>query len=152
MEHMNIRHILSENAVLFELQTATQVGVLAELVTPLLVLHPELRHVDVVSILSRRESLGSTAMGDGIAIPHGKIPGLSTLCLSVGRSSKGIDFFAPDGQRCHIFFLILMSEQGAGQHLRLLAQIARRAKNPVFRREVRLAENVNQLHQVIIAP
>lgn len=149
---MNIGEILSQDAVLPDLKAETKIGVLDELVAPLRVLHPELQAVDVVSILSQRESLGSTAVGDGVAIPHGKIPELSQLCLSVGRSLKGIDFSAPDGQPCHIFFLILMEEQGAGQHLRLLAQIARRAKEPVFRRKVYLAETAGQLWQAIVAP
>ena len=149
---MNIGELLSQDAVLAELKAETKTDVLAELVTPLRVLHPELRSIDVVSILSQREALGSTAVGEGIAIPHGKVPGLSNLCLAVGRSLKGIDFSALDGHPCHLFFLILMTEQGAGQHLRLLAQIARRAKEPVFRREVQLAETAGQLWQVLIAP
>ena len=149
---MNIGELLSQDAVLAELEAETKTEVLAELVTPLRVLHPELRSIDVVSILSQRESLGSTAVGEGIAIPHGKVPGLSSLCLAVGRSIKGVDCSAPDGRPCHLFFLILTTEQGAGQHLRLLAQIARRAKEPVFRREVQLAETAGQLWQVLVAP
>ncbi len=149
---MNIDEILPQDAVLPELRAETKADALAELVAPLLVQHPELRAVDVVSILLQRESLGSTAVGEGIAIPHGKVPGLPKMMLAVGRSRNGIDFSAPDHHPCHIFFLILMPEQGAGQHLRLLAQLARRAKDPVFRHEVTLAETASQIRQAIVAP
>ena len=149
---MNIGELLSRDAVLADLKGKTKTDVLTGLVAPLLVLHPELRSVDVVSVLNQREELGSTAVGEGVAIPHGKVPGLSRLLLAVGRSSEDIDFNAPDGQPCRIFFLILVPEHGAGQHLRLLAQIARRAKDPVFRREVLLTETADQLWQTLVAP
>ena len=149
---MNLGEILQQDAVLPELAAETKADALAELAAPLLAPYPELRAVDVISILSQRESLGSTAVGEGIAIPHGKIPGLLKMLLAVGRSRAGIDFSAPDHQLCHIFFLILMPEQGAGQHLRLLAQIARRAKDPVFRHEVNMAETAGQIRQALVDP
>lgn len=149
---MNIAEILSQEAILPELKAESREEVLAELAQPLKALHPKIAHFDVVKALCDRENLGSTAVGEGVAIPHGKIPGLTSLALAVGRSRKGIDFQAPDKELCHIFYLILAPESGAGHHLRLLAQIARRAKDPVFRSEVLLAENRGQLWQALIAP
>ena len=149
---MNMSDILSVDAILPDLQAETQDAVLAELAAPLLTQHPELERYDVVKTLCDREKMGSTAVGDGVAIPHGKIPGLTSVALAVGRSRKGIDFHAPDKAPCHLFFLILAPESGAGQHLRLLAQIARRAKDPVFRSEMLLSENRGQLWQTLTAP
>lgn len=149
---MNIGDILSEDAILPDLKATTQDAVLEELVTPLLKQHPELDRNDVVKTLCDREKMGSTAVGDGVAIPHGKVPCLSTVALAVGRSRGGIDFHAPDKELCHLFFLILTPESGAGLHLRLLAQIARRAKDPVFRSEMLLAESRGQLWQTLTAP
>lgn len=149
---MNLADLLPDTAVLPDMQAETQEAALTELAAPLLALHPELAGEDVVSILCERERLGSTAVGEGVAIPHGKIPGLDSVALAVGRSRKGLDFGAPDKALCHIFFLILAPEHGAGQHLRLLAQIARRAKDPVFRSEALLAESREQFLQAIIAP
>lgn len=149
---MNINELLSQDAVLADLTAKTKTELLAELAAPLIVLHPELQSVDVLSILCQREELGSTAVGEGVAIPHGKVPVLSHLALAFGRSRAGIDFSAPDNQPCHLFFLILVPENGAGQHLRLLAQISRRARDPVFRHEVRLAEDAAQLWQAMMAP
>lgn len=149
---MNIAAILPLNAVLPDLQADTQVAVLAELVAPLVESCPGLARRDLVHTLCAREKMGSTAVGDGIAIPHGKVAGLDAVLLAVGRSHKGIAFNAPDKKPCHIFFLILAPEHGAGQHLRLLAQIARRAKDPVFRSGILLANDQEQLRQAITAP
>ena len=149
---MNIIDFLPQEAVLPELAAGTKEEVLAELVAPLLVLHPELQHSDIVQVLCEREAMGSTAVGEGVAIPHGKVNCISSLLLAVGRSPAGVDFDAPDKQLCHMFFLILVPEKGAGQHLRLLAQIAKRAKDPLFRSEVLLATDRKQLWQILVAP
>lgn len=149
---MNIAEYLPEEAVLPELDARTSDAVLAELAAPLQPLHPELGDFDLVRVLREREELGSTAVGDGVAIPHGKVPGLQSLVLAMGRSKDGIEFSAPDGKPCRLFFLILSPESGAGQHLRLLAQIARKVKDPIFRSELLLAKNRYQLHQALTAP
>lgn len=149
---MMIADILCREAIIPELKAENREAVLAELAAPLVVLHPELARFDLVRALCEREKMGSTAVGDGVAIPHGKVPHLESISLAVGRSLGGIDFDAPDKEPCHIFFLILAPEHGAGQHLRLLAQIARRAKDPVFRSEVLLAETGDQLWQTLTAP
>lgn len=149
---MMIADILKREAVLPELTAQTQEAVLAELAAPLVALHPELGGFDLVRALCEREKMGSTAVGDGVAIPHGKVPYLTTVELAVGRSREGIPFAAPDNQPCHIFFLILAPEREAGQHLRLLAQIARRVKEPVFRSSVLLAETRELLWQTLTTP
>ncbi len=150
---MNLAEILPQEAVLPELEGQSLEAVLEELTGPLLVLHPEIAGFDVVKALCERENMGSTAVGEGVAIPHGKVPGLHSIALAVGRSRDGVDFKAPDKALCHIFYLILApAEGGAGPHLRLLAQIARRAKDPVFRSEVLLAESRAQLWQTLTAP
>jgi PTS system nitrogen regulatory IIA component len=149
---MNIAEILPLEAVLPDLRADTQETVLAELIAPLIVLHPELTPHDLMHTLCERERMGSTAVGEGIAIPHGKIADLEAMLLVVGRSHDGVLFHAPDNKPCHIFFLILTPEHGAGQYLRLLAQIVRRAKEPVFRSEILLAENREQIRLAVIAP
>jgi PTS system nitrogen regulatory IIA component len=149
---MNIAEILPLEAVLPDLQADTQEAALAELIAPLIALYPELNGHDLMHTLCERERMGSTAVGEGIAIPHGKVVGLEALLLVVGRSRDGIPFHAPDKKPCHIFFLILTPEHRAGQHLRLLAQIARRAKEPVFRSKILLAKSREEIRQAVIAP
>lgn len=149
---MNIADYLSEKAVLPDMKAQNKDEALAELAAPLLALHPELAGSDLVHVLCEREKLGSTAVGDGVALPHGKVPGLTRLALAMGRSQDGVDFAAPDKGLCRLFFLILAPEGGAGQHLRLLAQIARRVKEPVLRSELLLAESREQLYHALLTP
>lgn len=88
-----------------------------------------------VSVLLERENLGTTGIGDGIAIPHGKLETLEHIQVIVGRSKNGLDFKALDFKPCHIFFLVLAPEQVAGLHLRILAHISRLLKDQTFRDE-----------------
>lgn len=151
---MNIKDFLPVEAVLPDVIARTRKDLFAELVAPLLSVHPELKGYDVVRALCEREKLGSTAVGEGVAIPHCKSPGLTRMAIAAGRSRQGIEFGTPPEQQelCHIFFLILAPENEAGQHLKVLAQLARRAKDAVFRSEILLAAGQRQLWQTITAP
>lgn len=87
---------------------------------------------NVLNVLLEREALGSTAVGDGYAIPHGKMTGLSSMVMVFARSLAGVDFSAPDDRKCHFFFMVLAPEGAAGKHLGLLGAIARLAKDKAF--------------------
>lgn len=130
---MKLGEYLDESFVLPELTASTKHDVLAELVAPVTAKHPELDAEAILSILLDREQLGTTGIGDGIAIPHGKIEHLDDILVVAGRSSAGVDFEALDLKPCNIFFLVLAPSHVAGQHLRILAQISRLLKNPDFR-------------------
>lgn len=130
---MNIAELLTPAEVLEEMKARDKEQALVELARPVLRKFGFIRPDELLAVLRERENIGTTAVGDGVAIPHGKIPGLNHAALVVGRSRAGIDFGAVDQRLCHIFFLVLTPEGGAGQHLRLLAQISRRAKDAVFR-------------------
>lgn len=149
---MIITEYLNKEAVLPHLLAKTRNDVMAEMVMPLVHLQPALADYDVVAALCERERLGSTAVGEGVAIPHCKVPVASKLALAVGKSTAGIDFNAPDKELCRIFFLILAPDNMAGQHLRLLAHIARRVKDSVFRSEILLSQSREQMWQTVIAP
>lgn len=89
-------------------------------------------HLDkdsILAVLLERERLGSTAVGNGIAIPHGKMSGQDTMTLAFARSLSGVAFDAPDGLPCRLFFMVLAPEGAAGQHLGLLGSIARLTKD-----------------------
>ncbi len=108
------------------------------------------KRAQMVSVLMAREELGSTGIGDGIAIPHGKIPELDELIVSCGRSKKGIDFNARDGKPVHFFFLLLAPENSAGQHLKVLAMISRLSRNKVFRKKLMEAGSTTELYELIV--
>ncbi|HQC23908.1 MAG TPA: PTS sugar transporter subunit IIA, partial [Syntrophales bacterium] len=100
-------------------------------------------------VLLEREKLGSTGIGDGIAIPHGKLKGLERLVISFGRSRQGVDFDAIDGKPVHIFFLLMAPESSTGQHLKALAKISRMLKDPGFRSDLMAAENAEEIYRKI---
>lgn len=130
---MILREYLSKDLLLPELRARSKSEVLAELVSALALKWPDFNAEAAFRVLRDRESLGSTGIGDGVAIPHGKLEDLDQIVLVVGRSSDGVDFDALDYKPCHIFFMVLAPEHVAGMHLRILASITRRLKNDAFR-------------------
>jgi PTS system nitrogen regulatory IIA component len=104
----------------------------------------------VVEVLLEREKLGSTGIGDGIAIPHGKMKGIKELVASFGRSIQGIDFESIDNKPTHLFFLLVAPENSAGVHLKALARISRLLKDSRFRNRLMEAEDSRSLFQIIV--
>jgi nitrogen PTS system EIIA component len=130
---MKIEDILSEDLVLADLAARAKPDVLVELAAALTTRYPELDKARLVGALEDRERLNSTALGDGVAIPHGKLPGLRRVLAAFGRSRTGVDFQSLDGKPTHLFFLLVAPEDSAGAHLKALARISRLLKDPAFR-------------------
>lgn len=103
----------------------------------------------VFSVLTEREKLGSTGIGEGVAIPHGKLRDITELVCCFGRSQKGIEFDAIDGKPVHLIFLLLAPENSAGTHLKALAKISKILKDPNFRKQLLETKGAEQLYQVI---
>ena len=106
---------------------------------------PQLDAEMLYAILLERENLGTTGIGDGIAIPHGKITGLAEITICFGRSRQGIAFEALDGKPTHLFFLLLAPEEAAAPYLSSLAEISRFLKNPATRERLLHAGNIAEL-------
>jgi len=111
---------------------------------------PAVDKSDLVRILLEREKLGSTGIGEGVAIPHGKISSLSQPMISFGRSKKGLDFDSMDAQPAYLFFLLVAPENSAGLHLKTLAKIAKVMKNRAFRKKLMEAKTREEIHDVIV--
>ncbi len=133
---MRIAEFLSPDAVVPRLVSTDKVGVLNELCAPLARRVPDINQDRFVSVLLEREKLDSTGIGEGVAIPHGKVGGLSSVVASFGVSVAGVDFQAKDGKPTHLFFTLVAPENSAGMHLRALARVSRLFKNPDFRRRI----------------
>ncbi len=146
---MNLGDYLVKDLVLPELTSDTKSEVLTELVAPLGATNPEMDTDLAVRVLLDREKLGTTGIGDGIAIPHGKLEGLEKIIVVVGRSKSGLDFDALDHKPCSIFFVVLAPEHIAGMHLRILAQISRVLKDPMFRQEFMAAEDRDAMWKLL---
>ncbi len=146
---MKILDLLDENSIIPELKGQSKRQVLEELVATIVKNKPRLDRNRLMEVLLERERLGSTGIGDGIAIPHGKMKDLDELMLSFGRSSQGVDFEAMDGKPVHLFFLLVAPENCAGIHLRALARIARLLKNSVVRKKLASASDKESILKVI---
>ena len=141
--------ILDRECIIPELRSRTKKEVLEELTGALLNCKADLDKEALVEVLLEREQLGSTGIGDGIAIPHGKVPDLDELIVSFGRSTLGIEFDSMDGRPTHLFFLLIAPENSAGVHLRALAKISRLLKSAHFRQKLLEAGTREELFQVI---
>lgn len=146
---MKILDILPKESIIPELEAKTKREVLEELTDALLKCKPHLDRHRLLEVLLERERLGSTGIGDGIAIPHGKIEDLDQLVVSFGRSSGGIDFESMDGKPAHLFFLLVAPENCAGIHLRALAKIARLLKNSAVRKRLGSAASRDEIYAII---
>ena len=146
---MKIEDILSEELVLSDLQATTKTDVLVELANAVVRHHPELDGVRLVAALEERERLNSTALGDGVAIPHGKLPGIRRVIAAFARSRRGVDFQSIDGKPTHLFFLLVAPEDSAGAHLKALARISRLLKDPAFRAHLLEAPDAKALWTII---
>jgi len=146
---MKIEDILAEDLVIPALTARNKADVLEELATAVSTVHPELDRARLVQALEDRERLNSTALGDGVAIPHGKLPGLKRVFAAFGRSRPGVDFQSLDGKPTHLFFLLVAPEDSAGAHLKALARISRLLKDPSFRQRLLDGPDANALWTII---
>jgi PTS system nitrogen regulatory IIA component len=147
---MKIVEFLRPDAVIASLSGQTAQAVLAELCRPLVSSH-RADGQKLLDTLLEREKLGSTGIGEGVAIPHGKVPGLPGLLASFGRSEKGVDFRAIDGKPTFLFFSLFAPENSAGAHLKALARISRIFKNASFRDAILRAGGADEIYRLIEA-
>ena len=133
---MNLGDVLREACVLVDLKGGAKEQVLKELVQALKAEGLVEDEEGAVRVILEREALGSTGIGDGVAIPHGKLKGLSSMLCAFGRSVQGVPFDAVDRQPVHIFFLLLAPEETTGLHLKMLSRISRILRDAPFRRKL----------------
>jgi PTS system nitrogen regulatory IIA component len=147
---MKITEMLKREFVLEQLKAENKRDALAELAGVFAQGRVNVDSEAMLHILLERERLGSTGIGDGIAIPHGKLPGLEEMVVSFGRSREGIAFEAMDGKPVHLFFLLMAPENSAGQHLKALAKISRMLKDANFRKNLLEAKMHEDLFRIIV--
>jgi PTS system nitrogen regulatory IIA component len=146
---MRIDDFLSEEMVVPALEGRTKDDVIEELAEVVSKRHAEIDHWRLVGALQDRERLNSTALGEGVAIPHGKLPGVKRVVAAFGRSPQGVDFNSLDGKPTHLFFLLVAPEDSAGAHLKALARISRLLKDDAFRGRLMQAEDAASLYRII---
>jgi PTS system nitrogen regulatory IIA component len=145
---MKILDVLPKDAILADLKAQDKKGILEELVEPISRLK-QVNREELVRVLMERERLGSTGIGSGIGIPHGKLRDLDGLVLGFGLSRKGIDFESMDNRPTHIFFLLVTPENSTGLHLKLLARISKILKHDPFRERLLKAADSEEIYAII---
>ena len=148
---MRLGEILKQSTVICDIEGSTKKEIVTHLASQLKTAGLIDDSGPVVRVVMERESLGSTGIGDGVAIPHGKIGTSGQVLCVFARSRKGVDFDAADGEPVHIFFLVLAPEDAASVHLMVLSRISRILRDPSFRKRLlELPDNARLLYQSII--
>lgn len=145
---MKILEVLPKDAILADLKAQDKKGILEELVEPISRLK-DVNREELVRVLMERERLGSTGIGSGIGIPHGKLKDLDELVLGFGLSRKGVDFESMDNRPTHIFFLLVTPENSTGLHLKLLARISKILKQDPLRERLMKATDREEIYAII---
>jgi len=145
---MKICDVLQKDAIVDDLKASNKKAVLQELGAPVAAI-AGVEPQDLLRVLMERERLGSTGIGGGIGIPHGKMKNLEALVLGFGLSRKGVDFESLDGRPTHIFFMLITPENSTGLHLKLLARISRILKNDPFKHRLMKASDRDEIFNII---
>lgn len=146
---MKIMDILVRDAVILDVESGGKEPLLAEMARALAKSVPALDPDRLLEVLLEREALQSTGIGEGVAIPHGKMGGLDQLVASFARSRSGLDFDSIDGQPTQLFFLLVVPEHSGGAHLKALARISRFFRDSGFRQKLVEAESLDEVFSAI---
>lgn len=145
---MKISELLDKESIIAKLESSDKPGVineLAEKIAP----QTNASADQIAEVLAGRERLGSTGIGEGIAIPHGKLPQVDRIVVGFGLSKNGVEYESLDNKPVHIFFLLLTPENSTGGHLKVLAQISKMLKIDHFKSELIAADSVDSIYSII---
>jgi len=148
-EGMKLLNFLKEEWVIPELSGTDKPSILKELSGVLMKPCGATSSEELIQVLLEREKLGSTGIGEGVAIPHGRLKGLKQFFISFGRSTRGMDFDSIDHKPCQLFFMVIAPENSAVENLNLLGRIARLLKDPSFKKKLMGAKTQKEIFQVI---
>ncbi len=146
---MKIVDLIKREMVVPALQATDKRGLLEELAAYMASQHPRIDRESLAKVLVEREQLASTAIGEGVAIPHGKLSSVNEIVACLGRVREGVEFDSMDGQPTYLFFVLVAPESSTGAHLKALARISRVFKDPEFRRRLLAAPDGDSMFQVV---
>lgn len=146
---MKITEFLDKRGIKIGLAATAKEDILKELVDVLAEVKDLGDKKSILKALIERENLGSTGIGQGIAIPHGKTDRVKELVAVLGISPKGVNFEALDGEMVHIFFLLVAPKDTAGPHLKALAQISRLLRDSYFCQLLRRCKTSEEAYELI---
>ena len=148
---MKFSDFMNVKAIKAELTADDKEGVIAELVDALVGADAiqEQERDNIVKAIMKREELGSTGIGRGIAVPHTKHPSVEQLVGTVGVSVEGVDFNSLDGEKVQLLFLLVSPPDRPGDHLRALENISRRLRDDTFCRFLKQSKNADDIQQLL---
>lgn len=146
---MKICEILNKDSIVADLKSTNKNGVIKEL-SQAIAKATNARPDDIATVLMERENLGSTGIGGGIAIPHGKLNAVESVTIGFGLSREGVEYDSLDNRLVHIFFLLLTPEDSTGDHLKVLAQISKLLKKTQFKEGLRGATSLDEIYNIIL--
>jgi PTS system fructose-specific IIA component/PTS system nitrogen regulatory IIA component len=148
---MKFADFISIKAIRAELAASDKESVITELVQSLL----DAGEVnaadkdDIIAAILKREDLGSTGIGRGVAVPHTKHTSVQKLVGTVGVSSEGVDFNSLDGEKVQLFFLLVSPPERPGDHLRALENISRQLRDDTFCRFLKQSKTIEDIQQLL---
>ena len=148
---MKIVDLIRRDMVVPALQATDKRGILEELAQYMAGRHPRIDRTTLSRVLIEREQLASTAIGEGVAIPHGKLGSVGEIVACLGRARNGVEFDSMDGQPTYLFFVLVAPESSTGAHLKALARISRLLKDKAFREHLLKLETREELYDAIVA-
>lgn len=128
-ESIKLSNLLKESLIELDLEGENKADIISELVGIVSKAGKVRNKKAFADALMDREKLGSTAIGNGVAVPHAKIDGIKQIVLAFGRSTKGVDFNSLDGEKTHLFFMLISPKEDIGAHLKILAKISHLIKD-----------------------
>jgi PTS system nitrogen regulatory IIA component len=147
---MKISDVLERKTVIPNLQSRSKPDVIRELAENLASAYPNINDEKLIEVLMEREKLCSTAVDSGVAIPHAKLSGISSIIAGFGRSLEGIDYDSLDAKLTHLFIILVAPETSIGSHIQLLARISKVFKNPDLRAKLMTLETQEEIYDSII--
>jgi len=148
---MRLRDLIDESVVKVNLESADKEECFEELIDLLVRAGRLADRAGALEAVTQREAQGTTGIGNGLAIPHGKHASVPGLVAAVGTSADGIEFDAIDGEPVHVVFLLLALVNDPGPHVRALAEIARLAQTPGFYRKMAEAASPEEVLDILDA-
>ena len=145
-----LKELLRGELIIADIQAIDKAGVIREFAAHLYAAGKVRDADELIRVLLEREAMGSTGIGDGVAIPHGKLHGMNDVIVAFGRSHRGVDFQSLDDKPAYLFFLLVTPQESPGEHLKMLARISRILKNPALRERLRTVPDGGELHRLIL--
>jgi nitrogen PTS system EIIA component len=146
---VKISDFLTPDRVIADLTEKEKSAVLKEMAGQLAGSESGLDATQILKVLQDREKISTTAIGEGVAIPHGKLPNVQKVSALFARSLQGVDFASLDGEPTYLFFTLIAPQDAAADHLKALARISRLLKDPDLRRRLLAAATNQELYNII---